>query len=196
MKWRLRGAVKRAQAEMNTTMVYVTHDQTEALTFADEVSVLHGGRLLQTGTPQELYEKPAHAEVARFIGNPGMNLLPAEIVNGKLSLNGQVVSEVDVRLPQGKLQVGFRPEWAQLVDRQQVAGVQSSGLSVPVTLNSTRLIGAEADKALGVARITLGSDTAQVVCELGPELEKPLALQLSRYELFCDGLRLTQDAES
>lgn len=197
MKWRLRGTVKRAQAEMDTTMVYVTHDQTEALTFADEVSVLHGGRLLQTGTSQELYEQPAHAEVARFIGNPGMNLVSAEVIDGSLSLDGQAVFGNAQQLPQGALQVGFRPEWGRLVDRQQVGqGKVRSLLSAPVTLLGTRLTGADAGVAMGVARVTLGESTAQVICELGSHLDKPLQLQLERYELFCDGHRVTEGLDS
>ncbi len=195
MKWRLRGTVKRAQSEMGITMVYVTHDQTEALTFADEVSVLHGGRLLQTGTSEELFERPAHAEVARFIGNPGMNLLSAELRNGRLSLAGEMAAGVISTSERGSLQVGFRPEWGRLVDRQaanrRVESDPGDGLlSVPVTLAGSRLTGAEAGKEIGVARIMVGSATAQIVCSPGPELEKPLQLLLDRYELFCDGLRI------
>ena len=58
-------------------MIYVTHDQTEALTFADEVAVMFEGEVVQVGTPKELFEKPEHTFVGHFIGSPGMNLLPA-----------------------------------------------------------------------------------------------------------------------
>jgi len=198
MKWRLRATVKRAQAEMNTTMVYVTHDQTEALTFADEVSVLHGGRLLQTGTSQELFDKPAHAEVARFIGNPGMNLLSAEVIAGRLLLAGEraigALSEPIEQL-EGALQVGFRPEWGRLADRRaghdQQPHAEAGSLCVPVTLVSTRLTGAEAGKQVGVARVAVGDTTTRVVCSPGPQLDNPLQLLLDRYELFCDGKRVT-----
>ena len=57
-------------------MIYVTHDQTEALTFADKVVVMHDGEVVQTGTPEELFERPAHTFVGHFIGSPGMNVLP------------------------------------------------------------------------------------------------------------------------
>jgi len=196
MKWRLRGIVKRAQAEMGTTMVYVTHDQTEALTFADEVSVLHGGRLLQTGTSKELFEKPAHAEVARFIGNPGMNLLSAEITDSGLTLAGETATGFVSTPGPGALQIGFRPEWGRLVDRSAESDAGSGVLSVPVTLVGTRLTGADAGTEIGVARVTVGSAAAQIVCSLGPELDKPLQLQLDRYELFCDGLRVEQELAS
>ena len=60
-------------------MVYVTHDQTEALTFADKVVVMYEGEVVQIGTPEDLFERPAHTFVGYFIGSPGMNVLPAEI---------------------------------------------------------------------------------------------------------------------
>jgi len=60
-------------------MIYVTHDQTEALTFADTVVVMHEGNVVQTGTPEELFTRPDHTFVGYFIGSPGMNVLPAEV---------------------------------------------------------------------------------------------------------------------
>ena len=60
-------------------MIYVTHDQTEALTFADKVVVMHDGAVVQTGTPEELFERPAHTFVGHFIGSPGMNMLPCRV---------------------------------------------------------------------------------------------------------------------
>jgi len=60
-------------------MIYVTHDQTEALTFADTVVVMHDGRVVQSGTPAELFDKPAHTFVGYFIGSPGMNIVPAKV---------------------------------------------------------------------------------------------------------------------
>ena len=76
-KWRLRRALKTVQQELALTMVYVTHDQAEALTFAERITMLHRGSIVQTGTPAELYEAPAHTLVAEFIGSPGMNLVAA-----------------------------------------------------------------------------------------------------------------------
>ena len=70
---------KRLHDQLNQTFVYVTHDQVEALTFADQVMVMYEGRLVQTGTPQELFENPSHKFVGYFIGCPGMNFLPVEV---------------------------------------------------------------------------------------------------------------------
>ena len=79
MKWVLRSQLKRLHKQFGFTMVYVTHDQTEALTFADKVVVMYDGEIVQIGTPAELFEKPKHTFVGYFIGSPGMNVLPAKI---------------------------------------------------------------------------------------------------------------------
>src|SRR6056297_4183833 len=79
MKWELRTQLKQLHHEFGHTMIYVTHDQTEALTFADKVVVMHDGRVVQIGTPEELFQKPAHTFVGYFIGSPGMNLLPTTL---------------------------------------------------------------------------------------------------------------------
>jgi multiple sugar transport system ATP-binding protein len=73
-----RGEIKRLQTEVGTTMVYVTHDQTEALTLGDRIAVMNAGALEQVGTPEELYERPANVFVGGFIGSPAMSFLPAD----------------------------------------------------------------------------------------------------------------------
>ena len=78
LKWQLRSKLKALHRELDLTMIYVTHDQTEALTFADTVVVMHDGRVVQSGTPAELFDKPAHTFVGYFIGSPGMNIVPAD----------------------------------------------------------------------------------------------------------------------
>ena len=79
LKWELRSKLKVLHRALDLTMIYVTHDQTEALTFADTVVVMHEGSVVQTGTPEELFARPAHTFVGYFIGSPGMNVLPAEV---------------------------------------------------------------------------------------------------------------------
>ena len=79
LKWVLRSKLKELHQKIKRTMIYVTHDQTEALTFADQVVVMHEGQIVQTGTPVELFEKPKHTFVGHFIGSPGMNILPSDI---------------------------------------------------------------------------------------------------------------------
>ena len=79
LKWELRSKLKELHRQLDITMIYVTHDQTEALTFADKVVVMHDGAVVQMGTPSELFERPAHTFVGYFIGSPGMNVMKAEV---------------------------------------------------------------------------------------------------------------------
>ena len=78
LKWLLRRKLKEVHARFRRTLVYVTHDQNEALTFAQKVVVMYDGRIVQLGTPQDLFERPAHRFVGFFIGSPGMNFLPCD----------------------------------------------------------------------------------------------------------------------
>ncbi|MDJ0992580.1 MAG: ABC transporter ATP-binding protein [Dinoroseobacter sp.] len=117
MKWELRTQLKSLHNEFGHTMIYVTHDQTEALTFADKVVVMYDGRVVQIGTPQELFEKPAHTFVGYFIGSPGMNVIPASVdgvtasVHGATITLGQSFSDLS-----GKVELGVRPEFVKLTD--------------------------------------------------------------------------------
>ena len=92
LKWVLRSKLKELHQKINRTMIYVTHDQTEALTFADQVVVMHEGQVVQTGSPVELFEKPKHTFVGHFIGSPGMNILPCQIQNGIAKIDGVEIS--------------------------------------------------------------------------------------------------------
>ena len=114
LKWQLRSKLKQLHQEVGVTMIYVTHDQTEALTFADRVVVLFAGKVVQVGTPQELFERPRHTFVGRFIGSPGMNLLPAVCEGGRLwCLERDFGPVPDIPSGGGQLQLGVRPEFVQ-----------------------------------------------------------------------------------
>jgi glycerol transport system ATP-binding protein len=132
MKWELRTQLKSLHRQFGHTMIYVTHDQTEALTFADRVVVMHEGRVVQTGTPQDLFDAPAHTFVGYFIGSPGMNLLDAT-VEGDRARIGETVLPLGARYgrPSGRVQIGIRPEFVGLSDR--------GGL--PVTLTRVEDVG-------------------------------------------------------
>ena len=113
LKWILRSKLKELHQKINRTMIYVTHDQTEALTFADQVVVMHEGQIVQTGTPVELFEKPKHTFVGYFIGSPGMNVLPCKINNGNVTLNGKKI-ETHKNIKKKiytKTEIGIRPEF-------------------------------------------------------------------------------------
>jgi glycerol transport system ATP-binding protein len=117
MKWELRTQLKQLHRQFGHTMIYVTHDQTEALTFADKVVVMHEGRVVQMGTPQELFETPEHTFVGYFIGSPGMNLLEAEVSGNKARVGGTQITLPAAYGPfTGRVQLGIRPEFVTLTD--------------------------------------------------------------------------------
>ncbi|UTD25918.1 ABC transporter ATP-binding protein [Bradyrhizobium sp. WD16] len=114
LKWELRSKLKALHRALDLTMIYVTHDQTEALTFADTVVVMHDGRVVQSGTPEELFDKPAHTFVGYFIGSPGMNILPAEVAGREVRLAGHAIAlqKTYAALPAAsRIEIGVRPEF-------------------------------------------------------------------------------------
>lgn len=117
LKWELRSKLKAVHRALDVLMIYVTHDQVEALTFADEVVVMRAGQVLQIAPPSELFEVPEHTFVGYFIGSPGMNLLPAR-VEGRTARVGEEVLDLGAFYPamqaNAALQLGFRPDYALL----------------------------------------------------------------------------------
>jgi len=116
LKWQLRSKLKALHRELDLTMIYVTHDQTEALTFADTVVVIHDGRVVQSGTPAELFGKPAHTFVGYFIGSPGMNIVPAEVSGREARIGGHVIAlnRTYSGLNGAKIEIGVRPEFVDV----------------------------------------------------------------------------------
>ena len=131
------------QRELGVTTVYVTHDQTEALTMGDRIAVLAGGLLQQVGTPQEMYERPANEFVAGFIGSPAMNL-GTFTVDGEWAKIGPArvrlsAATRDALVPEdgGKIKIGFRPEGLDLVD-------ESVEDTIPVEVDFVEELGSDA----------------------------------------------------
>jgi len=119
LKWQLRSKLKALHRELDLTMIYVTHDQTEALTFADTVVVMHDGRVVQSGTPAELFDKPAHTFVGYFIGSPGMNIISAEVSGRQARIDGRTIelTRAYAALPSNaKVEIGVRPEFVDIVE--------------------------------------------------------------------------------
>lgn len=116
LKWQLRRKLKQIHHELKLTLIYVTHDQVEALTFAQQVMVMTRGRAVQVGTASELFERPSHTFVGHFIGSPGMNFLQGRGHAGGIEIAGRLLAaptESLARLPDFTL--GVRPEHVQLV---------------------------------------------------------------------------------
>ena len=114
LKWKLRSKLKELHQRVRLTMIYVTHDQTEALTFADRVVVMQDGEVVQIGTPVELFERPQHTFVGHFIGSPGMNVLPAAVRDGGVWFGDRHVEVAGPVVDGGRLEIGVRPEFVRL----------------------------------------------------------------------------------
>jgi glycerol transport system ATP-binding protein len=138
MKWQLRRKLREVHEEFRLSLIYVTHDQVEALTFADEVAVMHEGQIVQLGTPQELFERPAHTFVGYFIGSPGMNLMPCEIGPDRAVVDGMAIPLDPGRTTRlagdGRYELGIRPEFVEIVP----AGGPGT---VPVTVSDVEHLG-------------------------------------------------------
>ena len=152
-----RAQIKNLHHTLRTTTIYVTHDQIEAMTLADRVVVMNHGVIQQTGTPTDIYDRPANAFVASFIGSPAMNLIEGTIANGTFSAPGMSVA---THGPDGPVTLGFRAEDAQVspVAAEISALVYSMELVGDATLVSVR-IGAAlvAVRAAKDFRITIGA---------------------------------------
>lgn len=175
LKWKLRSKLKELHHRVRATMIYVTHDQTEALTFADQVVVMQDGEIVQIGTPVELFERPAHTFVGHFIGSPGMNVLPVELREGGAFLAGQhVATENTATGITGNAEIGVRPEFVTLSD---------SGIPVRIVKVSDtgrhRIVEAEASGS----RINLIVPDGVVV----PEANAHLNFDPARTRIYADG---------
>ena len=116
LKWQLRRKIKQIHHELKLTMIYVTHDQVEALTFADHVVVMERGRAVQVGSAAELFERPRHTFVGHFIGSPGMNFLSGQALQNGFQVADAVLALLPGQLlPPGNLKLGVRPEYVALV---------------------------------------------------------------------------------
>lgn len=113
----MRYEIAKLHQRLKATMIYVTHDQVEAMTLADRIVVLQAGQIEQIGTPRELYQKPANLFVAQFMGSPKMNILPVQHQDGDILLAGQKIMRQVA--DQGIDKIGIRPEDILLSDIDQ-----------------------------------------------------------------------------
>ena len=137
-----RAQIKNLSHELAVTTIYVTHDQIEAMTLADRVVVMKQGIVQQVGSPTEIYDRPANAFVASFIGNPAMNLMEGEISGGTFRAPNVEINGLSA--PDGKLTLGFRAEDAEVVESggQINAEIYTMELLGEATMVSVRIGGA------------------------------------------------------
>ena len=186
LKWQLRSTLKDIHRRLNATMIYVTHDQTEALTFADKVVVMHDGFVVQTGTPEELFTRPAHTFVGHFIGSPGMNVLPCHVEGATARVDGAVVALARAypSLPGGaRIELGVRPEFATIKTR---------GSGMPVRVRRVDDLG-----RVRIARVELMGLTLAATVPDGVELngeEASLHFDSSKVHIYADGQLIAGEA--
>ena len=180
LKWKLRSKLKELHQRVKATMIYVTHDQTEALTFADEVVVMQDGEVVQIGTPVELFERPQHTFVGHFIGSPGMNVLPCEVRGDRALFQGhEVALEGPVSGQGGTVKLGVRPEHIDI-----------GGTGVPARVTKVSDVGRHF-----VIEAMVGDSAVKVVTEHGaPEQgsEIHLGLRPEKTRVYRDGWIATE----
>lgn len=178
MKWVLRSQLKQLHRRFGFTMIYVTHDQTEALTFADNVVVMYEGEVVQIGTPAELFERPKHTFVGYFIGSPGMNVMPVSVDGRRARLGSQTIE-----LPGtpklgdgGAVELGIRPEYVRLgasgmpatitkvedIGRHKVVRASLEGRDIAAIVGENEDIPAEPKIAFDPAGINLYANSWRV----------------------------------
>ena len=169
----LRGELLALHRTLGATMIYVTHDQTEAMTMGQRIAVLHEGRLRQVGTPEEVYQRPADVHVARFIGTPGMNVLQGRGrgtgEGGRVIEAGSLSIPIELSTYEGELQVGIRPEFVGLCALDK--GVGNVDILVVEPLGSETLVHLNAGGQPLVARLP-GFADVRVGTQIGVKLDR------------------------
>ncbi|MEM9426714.1 MAG: ABC transporter ATP-binding protein [Pseudomonadota bacterium] len=180
LKWKLRSKLKELHQRVRATMIYVTHDQTEALTFADQVVVMQEGEIVQIGTPVELFERPQHTFVGHFIGSPGMNILPASVQDGRVLFHGiDIAVEGAVTGDGGTTQLGVRPEFVTLAET-----------GVPARVRKVSDVGRHAVVEAMVGDASVKAVVEQANVEQGTEVH--LSFQSDQTRLYRDGWIATE----
>ncbi len=160
----MRGEIKRLQRRLGTTSIYVTHDQLEAMTLADRLVVLNGGKIEQVGSPLDVYHRPASTFVASFIGSPAMNLLKGELHGDKLALGPSLIDLSGCAPTSGAFTVGIRAEDLCLAGPDQHA--------MPVSVEYVEELGAQR-----LVHGLLGDQPITAV--LAPDIDIPAELRLT-----------------
>ena len=175
LKWKLRSKLMELHHKVRATMIYVTHDQTEALTFADKVVVMQDGEVVQIGTPVDLFERPEHTFVGHFIGSPGMNVLPCDVAGQAATFAGHAVPlEGGFDTPKsGSTQIGVRPEYVSIT---------------PTGLQATVRKVADIGRHIVVEAIAAETRISAVIHENPPENGEiiHLTFQPEQTRLYCD----------
>ncbi|UDF28008.1 UNVERIFIED_ORG: ABC transporter ATP-binding protein [Roseateles sp. XES5] len=178
LKWQLRRKLKQIHHELKLTLIYVTHDQVEALTFADQIVVMSRGRAVQVGSADALFEKPQHMFVGNFIGSPGMNFLPAAIDGSSVKIGEQTLTlDYKPAVAVGaKTELGIRPEFIALsregmpvsiskvedIGRQKIVRAEFAGKPIAIVVPEDGEIPADPRVTFDPAAINIYADSWRV----------------------------------
>ena len=165
LKWQLRRKLKQIHHELKLTLIYVTHDQVEALTFAQQVVVMTRGRAVQIGTASELFERPSHTFVGNFIGSPGMNFLAARGDGQGIEVAGRRLAAPNAALaaPAGRSRSACAPSTCSW-SRADSAGARAGVVTQAQDIGTYWLV---------TARVGTGGDESLLRARLGPEQAIP-----------------------
>lgn len=173
LKWQLRRKLKQIHHELKLTLIYVTHDQVEALTFAERIMVMSRGKVVQAGTPEALFERPAHTFVGHFIGSPGMNILPVSLNHGVLDVAGQALRVPGgMTVPAHASTLGIRPEYTRLARPDEPGAVRATVQKVQ-DIGVCQLLTARIDAHTLRARLALDQEVPAVGSTAGVMLLGP-----------------------
>ena len=184
LRAQMRVEIARLRDELKTTMIYVTHDQVEAMTLADRIVILNGGRVEQEGAPLDLYERPANRFVAGFLGQPKMNLLQAQAVDAgaaiefRLTADGPAIASRprDSGLTPGEVvELGIRPDAITLVD----AGGLKAGVVLVERLGGSSLLHARVEGLASLVTVELPGTYREL-----PNAPIRLAIAADRVHVF------------
>ncbi|MDE1159923.1 MAG: sn-glycerol-3-phosphate import ATP-binding protein UgpC [Neorhizobium sp.] len=166
----MRGEIKRLQRRLGTTSIYVTHDQLEAMTLADRLVVLNGGRIEQVGSPLDVYHTPASTFVASFIGSPAMNLVKGELHGDKLAIGPSVIDLNGYAPTSGAVTVGLRAEDLRLASEGEEA--------LPFRVDYTEELGAQR-----LVHGSLGDQSLTIALSAATELSQDMRIVIDPAKL-------------
>lgn len=181
LKWKLRRKLKQINEQYSLTLIYVTHDQNEAMTFADEIAVMNEGRIVQTGGAPELFENPGTEFIGYFIGTPPMNMYPCAVVGAASVMVGSQRLDLSFPIPAGggEYKIGIRPEYVRLRSCPGANRVRGRVLRVE-DFGNYKLVSGTIEGVATKFKIRRDSGIA-----LG---EVDLFLLSGKLKLFCDGV--------
>jgi len=188
LKWQLRSKLKELHQKVRLTMIYVTHDQTEALTFADQVVVMNMGQVVQIGTPIDLFERPQHTFVGHFIGSPGMNVLPCGLENGTAIVDGHPIAVANpADAVPGRLEVGVRPEFIDFADHERSGNTDGSP---PVSIVPVSIIKVSDAGRYRIVETRLNDHAIKLLVNEGVEIPSDgahIAMKTANTRLYAEG---------